>query len=173
MTMDAFSYAYSEAGIADATEKLCFMAVGDCTDEEGYSQVTPSFIGAVACCDVAAVPVHLASLQAQGHIQVVGGSFQDCLLIRVNEIARRYEAAPRVKVSSKPVPLRVRIAVYDRDGYECAYCGAETDDTSRSLDHVMPQSRGGEHTPDNLVVCCRRCNSAKRDRTPEEMGWKI
>lgn len=173
MTMAAFSYAYSEAGIADATEKLCFMAIGDCTDEEGYSQVTPSFIAAVACCPVEEVPVHLASLQSQGHIQVVAGNFQDCLLIRVEEIARRYEVEPRVKATVKPVPWRIRQAVYARDGYECAYCGKETDDVSRSLDHIMPQSRGGEHTLENLVVCCRRCNSAKRDRTPEEMGWTL
>lgn len=48
----------------------------------------------------------------------------------------------------------------------CAYCGAE----ATVLDHIMPRSRGGSSKRDNLAPACKPCNSAKRDRTPDE--WK-
>jgi 5-methylcytosine-specific restriction endonuclease McrA len=53
-----------------------------------------------------------------------------------------------------------RRAVFVRDDYVCQYCGSHAD----SLDHVVPRSRGGTHTWDNVVAACRRCNMQKRDR---------
>jgi len=62
--------------------------------------------------------------------------------------------------------------VFNRDGYQCVYCKAIENLT---LDHVIPQSRGGSHESDNLVCACASCNSRKRNRTPEEwlggMSW--
>lgn len=58
-------------------------------------------------------------------------------------------------------------SVFSRDGYACVYCGSPL---NLSLDHVIPQSRGGEHSPSNLVTACRSCNSSKGAKTPEE--WK-
>jgi hypothetical protein len=55
--------------------------------------------------------------------------------------------------------------VFKRDGFKCVYCGSEK---NLSLDHVIPQSRGGPHTVENLATCCKSCNSSKRDRTPQE-----
>ena len=60
---------------------------------------------------------------------------------------------------------RHREHVYQRDGYQCVYCGA-TD--LLSLDHIIPLSRGGSNTPENLATCCKPCNSSKGARTPEE-----
>lgn len=51
---------------------------------------------------------------------------------------------------------------------ECPYCGKAMGAREKSLDHVTPLSRGGTHTADNVVVCCRSCNSRKHARTPEE-----
>jgi 5-methylcytosine-specific restriction endonuclease McrA len=48
----------------------------------------------------------------------------------------------------------------------CAYCGAE----ATVVDHIRPRSRGGSSKRRNLAPACKPCNSAKRDRTPEE--WK-
>lgn len=45
-------------------------------------------------------------------------------------------------------------------GCICAYCGA-TD--KLSIDHILPQARGGENSADNAVFACRRCNSSKND----------
>lgn len=62
-----------------------------------------------------------------------------------------------------------RKAVFIRDQYACQYCGGYAD----SIDHVMPRSRGGRHTWDNVAAACRPCNLRKRDRTPDEAGMRL
>ncbi len=67
------------------------------------------------------------------------------------------------------VPYRRRIAVSRRavmvrDEHRCQYCGARAE----SIDHVVPRSRGGTHSWDNVVAACRPCNSRKRDRLLHE-----
>lgn len=63
--------------------------------------------------------------------------------------------------------LRLRALVFKRDAFECVYCHADRD---LACDHVIPLIQGGKSTLDNLVTACRRCNSAKSGRTPEE--WR-
>lgn len=53
-------------------------------------------------------------------------------------------------------------------GNMCAYCSDR--DVEITKDHVIPLSRGGLHTRDNVVPCCKRCNGEKGNRTPEEWG---
>jgi 5-methylcytosine-specific restriction endonuclease McrA len=71
-----------------------------------------------------------------------------------------------------PYPVQVplsRRAVFTRDGQTCVYCGG----SATSIDHVIPRSRGGTHTWDNVVAACRRCNHAKADRYLAELGWSL
>lgn len=63
------------------------------------------------------------------------------------------------------VPKALRHEVYQRDSFECVYCGSEDDLT---IDHKTPELRGGTHDIDNLQTACRSCNGAKRDMTHEE-----
>jgi 5-methylcytosine-specific restriction endonuclease McrA len=62
-----------------------------------------------------------------------------------------------------------RRGVFARDGWVCQYCGAPAE----NVDHVVPRSRGGAHTWDNVVAACRRCNSKKENRAPHEVGLKL
>ena len=57
--------------------------------------------------------------------------------------------------------------IFKRDGNECGYCGSKTNLT---LDHIKPKSKGGEHTWDNLITCCKKCNEKKDDLTPSQAG---
>jgi 5-methylcytosine-specific restriction endonuclease McrA len=66
------------------------------------------------------------------------------------------------------VPL-TRRAVFARDGGRCVYCGAG----ASSLDHVVPRSRGGAHTWENVVASCARCNHTKADRPLVDLGWRL
>lgn len=66
------------------------------------------------------------------------------------------------------VPLSRR-AVFTRDAQTCVYCGG----SATSIDHVVPRSRGGTHTWDNVVAACRRCNHIKADRSLAELGWAL
>jgi 5-methylcytosine-specific restriction endonuclease McrA len=58
---------------------------------------------------------------------------------------------PRVKLTRKEV--------FIRDGYTCQYCGRQCHDLT--IDHVVPRSRGGPHSWDNLVSACKPCNHRK------------
>lgn len=60
-----------------------------------------------------------------------------------------------------------------RDKYRCRYCGKEDTPSSLTLDHVIPRSRGGKFSWENIVTCCSSCNAKKSDRTPEEAGMKL
>lgn len=68
----------------------------------------------------------------------------------------------------RSVPVSRR-GVLRRDGHACAYC----DRTAGTVDHVLPRSRGGADSWENLVACCVRCNNVKGNRTPGEMGWTL
>ncbi len=76
----------------------------------------------------------------------------------------RYVRVPAAR--RQPVTRR---GVLRRDDHRCGYCGK----AASTIDHVMPRSRGGADSWENLVACCLRCNNAKSDRTPQEMGWEL
>jgi 5-methylcytosine-specific restriction endonuclease McrA len=79
-------------------------------------------------------------------------------------ILSRYVRVP----GGRRVPV-TRRGVLRRDAHRCAYCGK----AASTIDHVMPRSRGGKDTWENLVACCLRCNNVKGDRTPQEMSWEL
>ena len=57
---------------------------------------------------------------------------------------------------------RLRLRVLNRDGWTCAYCGAE----ATHVDHVTPTSKGGAiYDETNLVAACQRCNLSKGAKT--------
>src|SRR3989442_672074 len=60
------------------------------------------------------------------------------------------------------------VNIYARDGYRCQYCGAKCGIDQLTYDHVIPRSRGGRTTWDNIVSCCYTCNANKANRTPAE-----
>lgn len=60
-----------------------------------------------------------------------------------------------------------RALIYKRDDHECQYCGSKKDLT---LDHVIPRSKGGQDTWENLVTCCVTCNLKKADKSLKESG---
>ena len=63
--------------------------------------------------------------------------------------------------------------VYYRDGYCCQYCGKTFSPTKLNLDHVIPRSRGGQTTWENVVTCCINHNRIKGGRMPREAGMKL
>jgi len=76
-----------------------------------------------------------------------------------------------VKTEFQKVPL-TRENVFKRDGYECVYCG-DVNRKTLTLDHVVPQSKGGPNKWNNLVTACKRCNNEKADLTLLEYGKPI
>jgi 5-methylcytosine-specific restriction endonuclease McrA len=74
-----------------------------------------------------------------------------------------------VKIPHKEIPL-TRRNVMHRDNYTCQYCGRKADLT---IDHILPRSRGGKDTWENVTVACLKCNIKKGDRTPAEAGYTL
>jgi 5-methylcytosine-specific restriction endonuclease McrA len=70
-----------------------------------------------------------------------------------------------VRVPYMEIPL-TRRNILHRDSHTCQYCGNTGD--GLTLDHVMPRSRGGGDTWENIVTACVRCNVKKGCRTPQE-----
>jgi len=69
-------------------------------------------------------------------------------------------------ISHKMKNLRVnRQRLYKRDNHECAYCGSKKELT---IDHIIPKSRGGKNSWNNLITCCLPCNLKKGHKTPDE-----
>ena len=78
-----------------------------------------------------------------------------------------YVRLPFIKLmANKPT----RTLIYKRDNHTCCYCGSTKNLT---IDHILPTSRGGKNTWENLVASCMKCNSHKGDRTPEEWGRQL
>ena len=59
-----------------------------------------------------------------------------------------------------------RRAVFARDRWTCQYCGHERGNLT--VDHVIPRSKGGPSTWENIVTCCAPCNRRKGDRLPKQ-----
>jgi 5-methylcytosine-specific restriction endonuclease McrA len=74
-----------------------------------------------------------------------------------------------VRVPYRATAPLTRRAVFARDEWRCQYCGA----AAENLDHVIPKSRGGSHTWDNVVAACRRCNSKKENRSFQDAGLRL
>ena len=73
-------------------------------------------------------------------------------------------------------PREVRFTrknIYLRDRNRCQYCGGHFSRRELNLDHIVPRSRGGRSTWENVVCCCVRCNARKGDRLVGEAGLKL
>lgn len=63
--------------------------------------------------------------------------------------------------------------VFLRDAHTCQYCQRRGSPRDLNLDHVMPRSRGGPMTWENVVCSCRVCNLRKGGRTPQEANMRL
>ncbi len=113
-------------------------------------------------------------------------SVKRAVALLMYEVAERVEDSARVLRSPSQIfvvpsvirlkkyvkrPPRHRVAfnrknVFRRDDHTCQYCFVKSSDLT--LDHVLPRSRGGGTSWENVVACCHKCNAKKRDRTPDE-----
>jgi 5-methylcytosine-specific restriction endonuclease McrA len=95
------------------------------------------------------------------------------LVFRAERVRIEAPSVVRLRYFVK-VPFRTRApltrrAVFARDGWACQYCGAPAE----NLDHVIPKSRGGEHSWENVVAACRRCNARKENHLPSDIGLRL
>lgn len=82
---------------------------------------------------------------------------------------RWYNGARSNRCKSPKVALNRR-NIMMRDNFSCQYCGS---DRELTLDHVIPASKGGSNSWENLVTCCSPCNGKKGNKTLKELHWKL
>jgi len=89
--------------------------------------------------------------------------------VRDNPLANRERSMRRYArlraVTVEPVDFA---AILGRDGWWCYLCECDVESTDLSFDHMIPLVRGGAHSEANIRVTHSRCNSSKRELTPEE-----
>lgn len=68
------------------------------------------------------------------------------------------------------IPPVNRREVLRRDSHTCQYCGSSK---YLTLDHVIPLSKGGQHSWNNVVTACKQCNQRKSNYTPLEAGMPL
>ncbi|HZY05761.1 MAG TPA: HNH endonuclease [Anaeromyxobacteraceae bacterium] len=78
-----------------------------------------------------------------------------------------YEHLPKARVRFS------RFNIYARDDSTCQYCGLRLPRSELNLDHVVPRSRGGSTTWENVVCSCVACNLRKGGRSPDEAGMRL
>lgn len=78
-----------------------------------------------------------------------------------------YDRTPRLQVRLTRRNLMVR------DAHQCQYCGRRPPLRDLNIDHVLPRSRGGMDSWENLVTSCKPCNLRKGWRTPEEANMRL
>lgn len=94
----------------------------------------------------------------------------------LRSVSERFPIPKVIRLLSKlvrqvtPRVTYTRKNIHVRDNYTCQYCGSTSNLT---LDHVMPVSRGGKSTWENVVTACYPCNSRKGSRTPDEANMKL
>ncbi len=90
-------------------------------------------------------------------------------VVRSPSFEMRLPSVVSLKTYIKPArnPAFTRFNLFLRDRFECQYCGAEDDLT---FDHVIPRSRGGRTTWENVVTACAPCNLQKGGRLPHQIG---
>ena len=106
---------------------------------------------------------HLPVRSEDDAVPIVGGELR---VPRVLHLAK-YDRTPR-----NTVRLTRRNLMF-RDSHQCQYCGKTPVLRELNIDHVLPRSRGGQDTWENLVTACRVCNLKKGWKTPEEASMHL
>ena len=113
--------------------------------------------------------------------------WQRAIVLDLNDrvdVLEYYEVEIRTPTDTYPLPAVVRLRKYlgffpfkvaltrrnilARDGFCCQYCGEAVPLKELTIDHVVPRSRGGGTTWDNVATACGPCNRRKGNRTPRE-----
>lgn len=112
------------------------------------------------------------------------------ILKKKAELIETAKAVLRSESFSLPRPLVIRLMYYvkipprvslpvtrrgvlSRDQYTCQYCGQTPPRKDLTVDHVLPRSRGGKTTWENVITACQKCNGRKGSRTPTEANMKL
>ncbi|CAA9316733.1 MAG: HNH endonuclease family protein [uncultured Lysobacter sp.] len=107
-------------------------------------------------------------------LQVHGGTSRESGLQSLIELHPIVAARGRARARAiSPTPSLTNAALFARDAHLCMYCGREFSRSLLTRDHVLPVSKGGRDTWENVVAACFACNSRKGNRTPQQAAMPL
>ena len=124
-------------------------------------------------------PIHVCSVKRALVLVCKGAAMVEEHSSRLLRTARGALPMPAVirLVHYRKVPRRApavsRRGILLRDNFTCQYCQGSLSSARLTLDHVLPKSRGGRSSWENLVACCYACNNRKGNKTPGEASMAL
>ncbi|TAK37894.1 MAG: HNH endonuclease [Lysobacteraceae bacterium] len=107
-------------------------------------------------------------------LTVHGGTSRDTGLRSMLQLHPIVAARSHVRAHAlDPTPALTNTALFARDQQLCLYCGREYPRQQLTRDHVVPLSRGGRDSWENVVAACFHCNSRKGGRTPQQAAMPL
>jgi hypothetical protein len=107
------------------------------------------------------VYLELTKKQGNGLYLVPDPTITEAILQTLMRIAKRQLVGQSNDAATRHIPHEIKIAVWQRDGGKCVQCGATS---YLEYDHIIPFTKGGASTVNNVQILCRRCNLQKSDR---------
>lgn len=102
-------------------------------------------------------------------LRQVIGTDAESLDVKVPAVAILRRRVGKTKTGVKFSKINVCL----RDDFRCQYCTTKLPMSKLNYDHVLPRSRGGKTTWENVVMACYPCNSDKANKTPDEAGLRL
>jgi 5-methylcytosine-specific restriction endonuclease McrA len=107
------------------------------------------------------VYLELSKKAGNGRYSVVDPVLTEAVIDTLVRMANRELIAPQAEGASRHIPQEVKQAVWQRDQGKCVQCSATS---YLEFDHIIPHSKGGASTANNVQLLCRKCNLEKSDR---------
>lgn len=157
MSVQSMMWALGQSEIGPL-EKFVLLCICD-NAQEPFSGVSIASIGRYTNIPEDQVKQLIDGLEDLGLIEVAG---RDRFIL-----AFEGDAPTKPSYRKKVIGPRIRLAVFERDGYACLRCGSRSD---LRADHVVPEVQGGEASEENLQTLCAPCNSWKGTKTIDFRG---
>ncbi|WP_255326985.1 HNH endonuclease [Pseudomonas juntendi] len=157
MSVQSMMWALGQQEV-DPLEKFVLLCICD-NAQEPFSSVSAASIARYTNIPEDQVKRLIEGLEDRRLIEVAG---RDRFIL-----AFEGDAPAKPSYRKKVISPRVRLSVFERDGYACLRCGSRAD---LRADHVVPEVQGGEATEENLQTLCAPCNSWKGAKTVDFRG---
>ena len=105
--------------------------------------------------------LELSTKKANGHYDVTDPVLAELLIDTAVKLAKRQLVAPQPEGDTRHIPQHIKQAVWQRDQGKCVQC---TSSNYLEFDHIIPFSKGGASSVNNVQLLCRKCNLSKGDR---------
>lgn len=124
-------------------------------------------------------PIRALNLLNKGRAELITvGESPSCWSEKISTPNRSFEVPATLRLVSRvnrkmTMPRFRKWVLFNRDDWQCQYCGIKLDWGTVTIDHVRPKSMGGPTSWKNCVASCKKCNWKKGARLPSDAGMHL